>query len=207
MGLKGKALPALFHNKSGDTPGADVRGGDGKDHIGVRDAAVGDENFLAVEQPVIALVHGGGLGAARVGTGVGLGEAEGADLLPLGQGDQVLFLLLLGAEGKDGPGAQGHMGGENHARAAVHPGQLLHRDGVAEHIQPRAAVLLGVRDAHQAHLGQGFDGPGGEAALLVHQDGVWLHLRLGKGADLGAQLLMGLCGLEQHTGTSFYSDA
>ena len=86
MGLKGKALPALFHNKSGDTPGADVRGGDGKDHIGVRDAAVGDENFLAVEQPVIALVHGGGLGAPRVGAGVGLGEAESADFFPLGQG-------------------------------------------------------------------------------------------------------------------------
>ena len=95
------------------------------------------------------------------------------------------------------------MGGQDDTRAAVHPGQLLHRDGVAEHVKPSAAILLGIGNAHQPHPGQGFDGLGGETALLVHQDGVGLHLRLGKGADLGAQLLVGLCGLEQHTRTSF----
>ena len=179
------------------------RGGDGKDHVGVRHAAVGDEDLLAVEQPVVALVDGGGLRAAGVGACVGLGKAKGADFLPFGQGDQVLLLLLLGTESEDGPGAQGHMGGQNDACAAVHPGQFLHGDGVAEHIQPRAAVFLGIWNTHQAHFSQLFNRFGRKAAFLVHEDGVGLHLRLGKGADFGAQLLVGLCGLEQHTVTSF----
>ena len=54
---------------------------------------------------MVALQDGGGLGAAGVGSGVGLRQAEGADLLALGQGHQVLALLLLGAIGEDGPGA------------------------------------------------------------------------------------------------------
>ena len=104
-------LPALLHNEGGDAPGADVRGGDGKDHIGVRLGGVGDEDFAAVEQPVVALVHGGGLGAAGIGAGVGLGEAEGANFFTSGQGHQIFLLLLLGAEGEDRPGAKGHVGG------------------------------------------------------------------------------------------------
>ncbi len=203
MGLEGEALPALLHDEGGDAPGADVGGGDGENHVGVRHAAVGDKDLLAVEQPVVALVDGGGLGAARVGAGVGLGEAEGADLLTLGQGNQIFFLLLLGAEGEDGPGAQGHMGGQNHACAAVHPGQLLHRDGIAHNVKPRAAVLLGIGDAHQPHLSQFFYGLGGETALLIHEDDVGLHLSLREGANLGPQLLVSLCGLEQHRETSF----
>ena len=100
-----EALPALLHDEGADAPGADVRRGDGKDHIGVRLGGVGDEDFAAVEDIVVALQDGSGLGAAGVGSGVGLRQAEGADLLALGQGHQVLALLLLGAVGEDGPGA------------------------------------------------------------------------------------------------------
>ena len=39
MLLKGEALPALFHNKGGDAPGADAGGGDGEHHIGAGLAA------------------------------------------------------------------------------------------------------------------------------------------------------------------------
>ena len=100
-----EALPALLHDEGADAPGADIRCGDGKDHIGVRLGGVGNEDFAAVEDIVVALQDGGGLGAAGVGSGVGLRQAEGADLLALGQGHQVLALLLLGAVGEDGPGA------------------------------------------------------------------------------------------------------
>ena len=78
--LEGEALPALFHDKGGDAPGADARRGDGKDHIGVRLAAVGDEDFLAVEQVIISLVLRHRLRTAGVGACVGLSEAERADL-------------------------------------------------------------------------------------------------------------------------------
>ena len=151
---------------------------------------------------MVALVHGGGLGAAGVGAGVGLGEAEGADLLALGQGHQILLLLLLGAVGEDGPGAQGHVGRQDDAGAAVHPGELLHRDGVADDIQSGTAVLLGIGDAHEAHLPQLPDGLIGELVLLVHQEGLGLHLRLGEGPDLGPQGLVLFRGLEQHGDSS-----
>ena len=126
-----KAGPALLHDEGGDAPGANVGGGDGENNVCIRLWCVGDENLSAVEQPVVTLVHGSGLGAAGVRTGIGFRQAEGTDLFTLGQRHQIFLLLLLGAEGKDGPSAQGHMGGENDAGAAVHPGQLLHGDGVA----------------------------------------------------------------------------
>ena len=199
-----ESLPALLHNEGGDAPGADVRGGDGKDHIGVRLGGVGDEDFAAVEQPVVALVHGGGLGAAGIGAGVGLGEAEGANFFTSGQGHQIFLLLLLGAEGEDRPGAKGHVGGQNHARAAVYPGQLLHGDGVANGIQPRAAVLLGVGDTHQAQLPQFFYGFGRKLIGLIQGEGDGLDLLFGEGADLGAQLFMRLGRLEQHVASSLH---
>ena len=104
--FKGKALPALFHDEGGDAPGTDAGGGDGEDHIGVGLAAVGDKDFLAVEEVVVPHVLGGGLGAAGVGAGIGLGQAEGPHLFAGAQIGQILFLLLLIAEGVDGVGAQ-----------------------------------------------------------------------------------------------------
>ena len=154
---------------------------------------------------MVPLQYGGGLGAAGVGAGVGLGQAEGADLLALGQRHQILLLLLLSAVGEDGPGAQGHVGRQNDAGAAVHPGQLLHGDGVAQHVQAGAAVLLGVGNPHQPQLTQFLDGLVWEGVVLVQleRDGFDLFFR--KRADLGPQLFVGRCGLEQHDVTSFYA--
>ena len=198
-----EALPALFHDEGRDAPGADVRRGDGKNHIGVRLGGVGDEDLAAVEDVVIPLEDGGGLGAAGVGAGVGLGEAKGADLLALDQGHQVFLLLLLGAVGKDGPGTQGHVGGQNDAGAAVHPGKLLHGDGVAQHVQAGSAVFLGVGDAHEPQLGQLLHGLIRELVLLVQQESDGLDLVFRKLPDLGPQGLMRVCGLEKHVIASF----
>ena len=151
---------------------------------------------------MVALVHGGGLGAAGVGACVGLSQAEGADLLALGQGDQILFLLLLIAEGVDGPGAQRGVGGEDDACAAVHPGQLFHGDGVAQGVAPHAAVFHGEGDAHPAQLAQLFHGLGGELVVLVQHECDGFDLFFCKGADPGAELLVGLGGLKQHRVTS-----
>ena len=200
---EGKALPALFHDEGADAPGANAGGGDGKDHIGVRLAAVGDENLFAVEDVVIPLEHCGGLRAAGVRTGVGLGEAKGANLLTLGQGHQVLLLLLLGAKGINRPGTQGHVGGENHACAAVHPGELLHSNGIAGGVQPCAAVLRGEWDTHQSHFRQTvYHFPAGEVVFLIPLEGIRLDFRLGIGPDLCAQRFMLLGRLEVHTVSS-----
>ena len=191
-----KALPALLHDEGGDAPGADVRSGDGENHIGVRLGSVGDEDLAAVKEVVIPLVQRGGLRAAGIGAGVGLRQAEGADFLALGQRDQIFLLLLLGAVGENGPRAEGDMGGKDHARAAVHTGQLLHRDGVTQGVKTGAAVLLGVRNAHPAQLTQLLDSLLGKLIVLVHQKCEGLDLLLRKAPDLRAQLFMRRRGLK-----------
>ena len=60
------------------------------------------------------------------------------------------------------------MGGEDYARAAVHTGQLLHRDGVAQGIKTGTAVLLGVGNAHPAQLAQLLDSLIGKLIVLIH---------------------------------------
>ena len=80
-----ETLPALLHDERGDAAGADVGSGDGEHHVGVGLGCVGDEDLAAVEEIVIALIYSGGLRAACIGACVGLGEAESADLLALGQ--------------------------------------------------------------------------------------------------------------------------
>ena len=60
--------------------------------------------------PIWAIFEILSLGACGVGTGVGLGEAEGADPLAGGELGQVFHLLLLGAGLKDGGAAEGGVG-------------------------------------------------------------------------------------------------
>ena len=194
-----KALPALLHDEGGDAPGADVRRGDGEYHIGVRLGRVGDKYLTAVEQVMVALVQCRGFRAAGVRPGVRLGEAEGAQLFAFCQRHEILLLLLLRAVGEDGPRAQGHVGGEDHACAAVHTGQLLHRHGVAENVKARAAVFLGERQPQPAQLSHLLNSLVGKLVVLIQQEGKRLDLLLRKGSDLGAQLLVRGCGLKQHT--------
>ena len=94
------------------------------------------------------------------------------------------------------------MGGEDDARTAVHTGQLLHRDGVAQGVQTGTAVLLGVGNAHPAQLTQLLDSLLGKLVVLIHQKREGLDLLLRKAPDLRAQLFVRRRGLKQHTGTS-----
>ena len=91
------------------------------------------------------------------------------------------------------------MGGEDHACAAVHTGQLLHRYGVAENVKARAAVFLGERQPQPAQLSHLLNSLVGKLVVLIQQEGKRLDLLLRKGPDLGAQLLVRGCGLKQHT--------
>ncbi len=54
-----------------------------EDDVRGRDAGVGDEQLLAVEDVVVALLLGGGLHGHHVAAGVRFGEAVGAELLAL----------------------------------------------------------------------------------------------------------------------------
>ncbi len=60
-------------------------GVDGRDDdVDLRVLAVGDEDLLAVEDPVVALALGAGAEVADVGAGLRLGDGEGPDLGVLG---------------------------------------------------------------------------------------------------------------------------
>ena len=120
----------------------------GDDHH-ARDAARGHVELGAVDHPVVAvLLHGEGLGAARVGARVRLGEAERADHLALGQGDQVFALLLRGAEQVERRGAERGVGGQGQAERAVAAGDLFDGDGIGEGVAACAAVFFGEGHAH-----------------------------------------------------------
>ena len=101
---------------------------------------------------MVALIDGGCLGAAGVRACVRLSQSKGADFLAPAEGNQIFFLLLFRTEGKNRPGAQGNMGGENNACASVYAGKLFYGNGVADHVQSGAAVLLRIRDSHETHL-------------------------------------------------------
>ena len=180
MLARGEAGEALFHDESGDSVVAFGFVRHGEDHEGVRNVSVGDEALGAVEDIVVALQHGGGLLAGGVGSGVGLGEAEGTDFLAAQQVGQVLLLLLLGAVLKDGGAAQGGVGGDDDSGGAADLGQLLHAHGVGQDVAACAAVLPGEVNAHHAQLRHLLHGFHGEALFLVNLLGQGLDLVLGK---------------------------
>ena len=146
---------------------AQIGVGTGEDDIGVSIVAVGDEDLGAVEDVLVTLQLSSGAHAVGVGTSTGLGQTHSAQLLALSQGNQVLLLLLLGAELQDGPGAQGTVHGEHDGGGSAVLSQLLAADDVGQIGQTSAAVLLGDVGAQHTHLGQLLAGVLGELFLLV----------------------------------------
>ena len=84
------------------------------------------------------------------------------------------------------------MGREDHAGAAVYPRELLHGNGIAEHVQSRPAVFRGIGHTHQAQCSHLAYDLVREAVLFV-----------GKGSQLGPKFLVLLCCLEIHISASF----
>ncbi len=152
--------------------------GAGEDDVGLGVAAVGDEDLVAVQNPLVAVEHRRGAGAAGIRAGHRFGQAEGAELAPLGQRRQVGLLLLLGAELVDRVGAQRDVRRERDAGRGAHAGELLDDDGVAEIIGPGATVLFGEDHPGQTQL----------AELVEHQipvEALLLVALLRRGRQLG----------------------
>ena len=104
---------------------------------------------------------------ARVGAGVGLGQAERGELAPRREVGQPALLLLLGAEEEDRHRPEGRVRGDGDRDGRVDPRELLDRDRVREHVAARTSVLLWDRKAHQAELAELGDELVGEATLEV----------------------------------------
>ena len=143
--LRGEPGCAAGHNDGGDfflavilLPG---HGGDSHE-LGDVGSRVGDELLVAVDYPLIAVLLRGGLGAARIGTGFRLGEAEARQAFARDELWQPLLLLLLGAEAVDGHDAQRDSCLQGDGNGLVHAGELLQRDAQRHVIAAHAAVFF-----------------------------------------------------------------
>ena len=148
--------------------------------------AAGDEVLHAVDDPLVAVLNGGGLVGGHVGAAGGLGEAAGGVLLALQGGAQPLFLLLGGAGQVQSVKAQ-VVAGDDGAGGRAGGGDLLHGDGLGDGVVAGSAQLLGVGQAHQVLLAQSLDGLSGEAVVYVDFLGLGGEIALGPLTDGAAQ--------------------
>ena len=166
----------------------------GHDHVQAGDAAVGDEDLLAVQDPVVAVAHGPGAEAGDVGPGARLGDRERAHL-GLGRGAEQLGgpagHLLGGAAGHQGdqrqPAAEDAEGDAGTAPAELLDQQRLEDAGLvlADH-----AVEVHAVEADVGRLGQ--DRPGEVLGLVVvGRDRPDLPLGELAGPFLGGHLVFG----------------
>ena len=194
----GEAGEVLLHDEGRDAVVALGLVSHGEHHEGIGHVAVGDEALGTVEDVVVALQHRQGLLAGGVCAGVGLGQAEGTDLLAGEQVGQILPLLLLGAVLKDGGAAQGSVGRNDNSSGAADLGQLLHAHGVGQNVAAGAAVLLGEVNTHHPQLGHLLDGLHGEPLLFVDLLSQRLHFVLGEFTVHLPEHLLLVCQMKIH---------
>ncbi len=144
-----------------------LRIGASRDTEDLADARVGDENFRAVQDVMIAFVDGGRLGASRIRPGARLREAKTAqNLSGREQGDEAT-LLLLRTEIHDRRGAERGMGADGDGVTRIDFRELMDDGDVRQVIHPRPAQVLRPRNAEQPELRHRFDVVPGEAAVEI----------------------------------------
>ena len=60
---------------------------------GICFAGVGDENLVAVQNPVLAIEYGSGFGFTSIGPGIGFGQAESSQFLLDASGSNIFLLF------------------------------------------------------------------------------------------------------------------
>src|SRR5207249_5109457 len=120
----------------------------------VGDVPVRDEHLRPVDDVVVAAALRGGADRGGVGARVGLGEAEGAELLAPDGGHEVVLLLLLGAEAEDRDAAEPHVREERRGKAAVHARDLLDQETAHHHVPTASAVCFRIADAEVAEASE-----------------------------------------------------
>ena len=133
--------------------------------------ALGGEDLLAVDDEIVAVLHGGGLERGEVAAGAGLGVAEAVAGLAAENLGEVEGLLLLGAEEHQRRGNEGdaHIEG-----GGVGVGGLVAENGLIDHVLAAPAVLLRPGDAEVSGLA------GLAAHLPLEGDAPAVHLGRGR---------------------------
>src|SRR6185295_15711762 len=162
----------------------------GGDHE-VRADAVGDVCLRTVDDVVVPVAPGGGAQAGHIGAGVGLGDAQGADLLALDGGGEEAALLVVAAEQVHGAGGDDELGGQAGGDApGAAAAQLLEEDGLEEEAGVAAAPDLRVLQAQEAQLAEAEVELAGELAGLLPRAGVRAQLLVHDGPDRAAERLV-----------------
>ena len=121
--------------------------------LGVR--GVGSEALGAVDDPLVGLlvVDSGGLEGCRVGTGLGLGQAEGTH----GAGQDLVrphLLLFIGHLGRQNAVKVASGACESECEACVDLADLLDDEALRHHVHAQAAPLFGDRQGEVSRFDQ-----------------------------------------------------
>ena len=155
------------HDERADAALSGIRIGDREDDHHPRVAARSDELLGTVQHVVVTVAAGAGLQEARVGTGLRLGQGEGAEHRTLGQRTEEALLLLGAAELVDRHAADRVVHAHDGRAGAVASGDLLEGHGVGQVPGLRAAPFLGHQHAEEAEVGHLADRLGRETVLAV----------------------------------------
>jgi hypothetical protein len=117
--------------------------------------AAGDPHLAAVDEVVVAVVHGARLDGRHVAAAAGLAHAQaGHHVTGDGGGEELAPQRVTAKTCQSGRGHVGvHADGHGHAAAVALAQRLGHHHRIAE-VQPGAAELLGVLQAQQAQVAQ-----------------------------------------------------
>ena len=150
-----------------------------EDDVDVRDPAVGDESFDAVQDPVFPVLRRGGRDICDVGSGVGFREAQGTEAgLGPGESREEPLLLLFRPHVDDRQVGQARADeARRHPRAA--PVQFLGHDDVGQgRVDPAAPVRLRDERGVQSEGVGLLDHVPGDRPLAVVLEGHGTHLPL-----------------------------
>ena len=186
MIAEGKTGHAFFEDKGTDAARTCVGIGDSKDNVRISFAAVGNENLVAVENPVLAIKDSRCFCAACVRTGIGFCKAKGTDLLTFGKGNEVFLLLFFCPKGKDRIGTQGYVSRKDNANTAVNTGQFLYGNGIGNVIHAGPAVFFRIGKSHPAIFAHFLDDFSGELAFLIEGECNRLDFRFSESAYCSA---------------------
>ena len=160
----------------------------GEDQEVVGEVGERDPHLGAVEDVGVAVPDIGRLDRPGVGTGIWLGQREGAELFAAGLGHEKALLLLLIGPLQERQAVEPDVDAHDHPQEGVDVLQLLAGEGEGDVVEPGAAILLRdgkAEDAELAHLAQHL---GVELALGIPLLDVWRDLARGELAHRVANL-------------------
>ena len=145
---------------------------------------------------MVAGVFGAEFHGDDVGTGVGFGHGQGADVFTADELGQVVLLLLVGAVAVDLVNAQVGVRAVRESHGCRGTADFLHGDDVCEVAHAGAAVGFVNGNTQQTHVTELFPQVVGEQVVMVDGFGAGGDFTGGKAVDLLAQHVQGLAEAE-----------